>query len=384
MKLKNILLVIAILAVLSGVSLVLNRKKPPADEADPRVNQPLISADTINKAAGLRLTEDGKTVLLKKSGDTWSVSSYHDLPADFSKLARFVQDLANTKVDRFVTSNPKRLEGLEFKDTKVALLDASDHPLVEITLGKNAEGGGRFLRYGDESKAYLAPLNAWIDTDAKSWADSALTSFKADDIARVSLTFPDGGQIALTRPKTGAPFAPAALPAGQQLKTSTVDGLLSSLGGLRFTDTSELSDPKAEAARAHASTAMFTTFDGKTITVALGREPERVVPVDPAPKPDPAAVIGPIPAKGGVVAEGPAKVVGGPVTQTIPAGPVFAVVTTSDATDAVNAAMKKRAFQVADSVFTGLPSRPDDFFEPAPKSEPSAQPAAEAKPAGKP
>jgi len=376
MKLKNILIVVVLLAVLSGASLLLNRKAPPATEADPRVSQPLVAADVVNQAAGVRISENGKTVLLKKFGTGWVVSSYYDLPVDFQKLAHFVQEFAATKIDRFVTGNPQRLAGLEFKDTKVVLLDATDHPLAEITLGKNAESGGRFLRFGDEPKAYLAPINAWLDTEAKNWADSALTSFKTDDIAKVSLTFAEGGPITLSRAKKGAAFAADALPAGQQLKATTVDSLLNGLNNLRFTETSEPGDPKAEAARAHSRTATLTTFGGKTITVALGREPEHTVVTDPDPKPaagGPAAVIGPVTAKDGAAAEseGPAKVVGGPITKTVPAGPVFAFVTTSEATDAVNAAMKKRAFQVGETAFTGLPGKADDFFEPAPKGEPA-------------
>jgi len=380
MKLKHILIVVAVLAALSGASLVLNRKAPPADEADPRVNQPLVAADIVNQAVGVRISESGKTVLLKKSGEGWVVTSYHDLPVDFQKLARFVQDFATAKIERFVTANPQRLAGLEFKDTKIALLDAADHPLAEITLGKNAEGGGHFLHFGDEPKAYLAPVNAWLDTDPKNWADAALTHFSADDIAKVSLTFAEGDPVVLSRPKKGDAFTTDALPAGQQLKTATVNSLLSSLGNLRFTDTADLSDPKAAAAHAHSRTATLTTFEGKTITVVLGREPEHVVATDPDPKPEgggPAAVVDSMIAKGGAASEGPAKVVGGPVTKTVPAGPVFAVVATSDATDTVNAAMKKRSFEVADYVFTGLPAKPGDFFEPVPKPEP-------AKPVAKP
>ncbi|MFA6289548.1 MAG: DUF4340 domain-containing protein [Opitutaceae bacterium] len=370
MKLKTILIVVVVLAVLSGASLLLNRKTPPADEADPRVRQPLVAADAVNQAAGVRISENGKTVLLKKLGMGWVVSSYHDLPVDFPKLARFVQDFANAKIERFVTGNPQRIAGLEFKDTKVALLDGDDRPLVEITLGKNADGGGRFLRFGDESKAYLAPVNARLDTEAKNWADGALTSFKTDDIAKVSLTFAEGGAITLGRAKKGEAFAAEALPDGRQLKTATVDSLLlGSLGNLRFTDTTGLGDPKAVAARAHSRTATLTTFAGKTITVVLGREPERTVVTEPDPKPasgGPAAVLGSVTAKDGAAPSGPAALVGGPITKTVPAGPVFAFVTTSDATDEVNAAMKKRAFQVSETALTGLPAKPDDFFEPVP------------------
>lgn len=371
MKPKTILIVVAILALLSGLSVWLNRKTPPADEADPRVNKPLISDAVINQAVGVRITEKNKTVLLRKDGASWVDASYHDLPADFSKLARFVQDFAGTKIERFVTGNPQRIEGLELKDARVALLDASGHALVELSLGKNAEHGGRFLRYGDEAKAYLAPLNTWLDVEPKNWSDSRLTNFKPDDVEKVSLTFPEAGPVELSRAKKGDSFVAAKIPTGKRLKESAVTSLLEDLDGLRFTDTAALDDPQAAGARAHFRTVTVTTFAGETIAINLGREPEKTVVAEPEAKlatGGPEAVVGPVAGKDVEASgkEGPAKVVGGPVTKKVPAGPVFAVVSTSDSGDAVNAIMKRLAFKVADSVFTGLPEKPDDFFEPVP------------------
>ena len=42
----------------------------------------------------------------------------------------------------------------------------------------------------------------------------------------------------------------------------------------------------------------------------------------------------------------------------------------------MNTAMQKRAYQISDYVFTGLPQKADELFEPAPPPAPAPAPAA--------
>jgi hypothetical protein len=51
--------------------------------------------------------------------------------------------------------------------------------------------------------------------------------------------------------------------------------------------------------------------------------------------------------------------------ETVPAGPVFVVVSSSNASAPVNALMRLRAFQVDEYTFTSLPQKPGELFEPA-------------------
>src|ERR1017187_1317815 len=163
MKLKTLVLVVAILAVLSLAAYFLRRPRPPAG-MDPRTKQPVFDAKALEKTAQIRLSDQGKTVVLARQPEgKWIVPSYYDIPADFSKLSRFIDDLTSAKIQRLVTQNPERLARLEFKDTSIALLDSADQVWWRLTLGKDAEGGGRFVRFDDEKKGYLANLNLFID-----------------------------------------------------------------------------------------------------------------------------------------------------------------------------------------------------------------------------
>ena len=380
MKLRTLLLTIAVLAALSAVAFFATRTTPPPP-ADSRVGQPLVDRTLAEKAAKVRFSDQGKTVTLVRQPDaTWRVSTYYDFPADFSKLTTFIGSLTDAKLDRLVTSNPGRIALLEFKDTKIDLLDAADKELWTVTLGKNAEaGGGRFLRFGSEQKAFLTNLSAYLDTESKNWAGTELLALKPDDIAKIEIPFADGGPVAFSRAKKEDPWTADKTPAGQQVKADKINSVLNSVGTVRFSDTNELTDPNAIAAKANERLYKFETFDKKIIQVALGRKPEekKLKPAAPAAadgKTGPAA----LGTSADLLKKDPDGKPAEPVKplmpefDTIPAGPVFVNISHGDgATAPVNALMQKRAFQIADYTFTALPQKSDELFEPAPAVAPA-------------
>lgn len=394
MRLKTLTICVAALAVLSAVVYIAQRPAPPVSK-DPRVGQPLAARAVVEKAAKLTISDQGKTVTLTRNSDgTWTDASYFDLPADFSKLSGFVGNLTDAKIDRFVTANPERLDRLEFKDTKIELLDSANKPLWQITVGKSSDvGGGKFIKFDDEKKAYLASFNAWIDTDAKSWANAELIAVKPDDVAKVEIGFPAGAAstsepkapatpattIVVSRVKKDAPWTADQTPANEKVKADKISSVLSSLDSLRFTDTSDLTDPNVAAAKAHEREFKLTTFDGKTYTIAMGRKPEEKKLKPPTEGKSGPAALGKVEdlAKAEKSANGEKKTAKTkPVTpefETIPAGPVYVFISSSDANAPVNAMMKKRAYQIGDYVFTGLPQKPDELFEPAPAPAPKPE-----------
>lgn len=320
----------------------------------------------------------------------WAVQEYHGFPADFTKLSRLISDLVGAKIERLVSQSPERLKGFNLGDARITLSDAAGKAVWSLDLGKNAEGGGRLVRYDAETKAYLSRLSVFLDTDAKNWADASLLSLKTEDIAEVELSFAEGAPVVATRAKKDDPFTAANTPTGQQLSRAKIESLLSSIGTLRFSDTSDLAEPNAVAAKANARTVAVKTFDGGSYRVAIGRKPEQKIVKAPetgkvgstgptalgsvADLAKPAAPSGATtssapataPAKPGESA-GPAAVVE-KATETIPAGPVYAFVTASDAAATVNQLMAKRSFQVYESTLTTLPQTRADLFESAPSA----------------
>lgn len=383
MKPKSILIVVALLAALSAIVYVVQR--PPAPSGtDPRIGHALSQGAPLDQSAKLRITDQGKEVTLVRQPDgSWRVTNYYDFPADFKKLSGFVGSLTEANVQRLVTSNPERIARLEFKDTKIELLDNAGKELWSVTFGKSNDTGGRYVRFGTEQKAYLAGFTAWIDAEAKNWADSQILDLKADDVAAIETTF-GNDSIKVSRAKKEDPWTSDKTPAGQQVSASKISNLLNSTGNLRFVETTELNDANALAAKAHEQTFKLTTFGGKTYTVALGRKPEdkKLKSATPAPS---STTTTPPTSQAGVADQKPAPkdAAPSPEYETIPAGPVFAFVTSSDSAAPLNAMMQKRAFQVSDYAFTALPQKSGDLFEalpPPPPPSPTPAPNTPAKP----
>ncbi len=333
MRLRTLAVTAGVLAALAAAAFLSSRtlSAPPAD---PRVGGRLVDPDTVNKAAALRLSDQGKTILLTRAPDgSWTDASYYGMPADFSKLSGFTGDLAAATIGRLVTSSPASLARLGFKDTQIALLDASGRELWSASLGKSPDSGGRFVRFPGEDRAYLANLSSWIDTDPKAWANSQLIDLRPEDVARVRAGFDGGATLTLSRARKDADWSADGAPVHRRVAADKVASLLATLGTLRFSDTSDPADPQAAAARRNARTFALTTFDGRTFTISLGRKPEEKA------------------AKGSAAPN--------------PAGPVFALVTCSDAAAPVNGLMTRRTFQVDEYAFTSLPQKPGELFEPA-------------------
>ena len=383
MKLKSIVRTIAILAALSAVAFFATRPTP-APVADTRVGQPLADRAIVEKATKLRLNDQGKTVTLVRQADaTWKVATYHDFPADFSKLATFIGSLTDAKLERLVTSSPARIALLEFKDTKIELLDATDKELWTVTLGKNPDtGSGRYVRYGAEAKAFLASLSAYLDTESKNWANTELLALKVDDVAKIEIPFAAASaseptSITVSRAKKEDPWTAEKTPDGQKLKVDKISAVLSSLSSIRFSETNDLTDANAVAAKASERLFKIETFDKKVLKIALGRKPEekKLKPITPPAEGQSAlAALGTAADMLKKDADGkpaePAKPIA-PEFETIPAGPVFVNIASSDASSSVNALMQKRSFQISDYTFTSLPQKSDELFEPAPVAAPA-------------
>src|ERR1019366_10105290 len=126
MKLRTLVVYVVVLAALSGLVWFLNRPVP-VPPADTRLGQPLLAAGTLEKAAKLRIADQGKSVTVVRQPDgTWRVPAYFDFPADCSKISSLIGNLTEAKLERLVTTSPERIARLDFKDMKIDLLDAAD------------------------------------------------------------------------------------------------------------------------------------------------------------------------------------------------------------------------------------------------------------------
>jgi len=137
MKIRTLIVTVAVLAAVSAAVFVARRPGPPPS-ADTRIGTPLVDASILEKASTVRFSDQGKTNVLTKQPDgNWLDSSYFNLPADFSKLSHLAENLTEAKIQRLVTTNPERIARLDFKGSAIQFLDAAGPENMECRAGKN-------------------------------------------------------------------------------------------------------------------------------------------------------------------------------------------------------------------------------------------------------
>lgn len=356
MKIKQLVIVVAVLALAAVVTFFL-RRPAPAAAADARLGQNLVDASTLQKTAKIKVSEAGKSIeLTKDAAGAWRIQTYFNLPASFPKIAEFLADYADTKIERVVSTNPERIARLGFGDGRVELFDTAGTTIWSLTVGRSSESGGHFLRFGDEAKAYYAPLRTYLDTEPINWAEQQLIQHTADDIAAVELSFPkENLTIKASRPGKDDPFVAVDAPGGRKLRFDAIPTLVTSFASLRFSNTSAVDNPEARALRAdNLRTLKLTTFGGQTYTIEMSAR----IPPPPTP---PTATDGTPPP---------------PVDprDSIPTA-AFVWIASSLESAPVNGLMKQRTFHMNEYLYASLPAKSDDLFE-APAGATVNQPSA--------
>lgn len=359
MKVKSLALAVAALGVVTAAVWFFNRDDNRGPAVDARVGQPLLDSATVAKTSEFFLRSGGSEITLTgvdpaamKAG---VVKEYHNLPADYAKFVRLIDDLTKpeSKITRMVGSSPERLEKLGFNGDRIELRGADSQPIWTLHLGSSPQSGGKFVKFGEEAKAYLSGFDAWIDSSAKGWADTNLIGAKADDVVGIEVNFPGGGSLSANRVDGKGIWKCPDLADGETLKDSEMSSLASKLAGLRFMDTREPESLETIAARPTARSYKITLADGRVFTITTSQRQ------DPVPAP----------------ATPPAEGATPPAPQPQPAD---VYVQSSRAEDPINDLMKRRSFQVAEWTFTGLPDKRESLVNaaPAPAAAPQDAPAA--------
>ncbi|MBE2213437.1 MAG: DUF4340 domain-containing protein [Opitutaceae bacterium] len=373
MKVKSLALAVGALGVVTAAVWFFNRNDNAGPVLDARIGQPLLDSATIAKASQFFLRSGGNEVTLTgvdaaalKAG---VVKEYFDMPADWGKFQRLIEDLTKSeaKITRMVGSTPERVGTLGFSGDRIELRDKDGTAFWTLNLGNSPEKGGKFVKFGDETKAYLSGFSGWLDTTAKSWADAVLVPAKADDVVGIEIQFPEnGGKLSVNRVDGKGIWKCPDLLDGETLKDSEVSALAGKLAGLRFMDTTNPVALETISGRANARTFKVTLQDGRVFTITASQPP--TPPAPPAP-------------------EAPADGSTPPPPPPTPAAPPAELwVQSSRADDPINTLMTRRGFNVAEWTFNGLPAKRDALVNPAPPSAPAAPavPAAEAQAAATP
>ena len=116
----------------------------------------------------------------------------------------------------------------------VTFKDSSGQTLFGLVRGKNAEGGGAYVRLLDQSAVYASESAPMIETSPVSYLDKKIANVNAGDIRRVEV-HSGKDQYALTRDEKGV-VALEKVPEGKRAKTSVCDTVATALPDMEFAD----------------------------------------------------------------------------------------------------------------------------------------------------
>lgn len=205
---------------------------------------------------------------LKREDDAWVVEERNGYPADFSRLANLMSDLASaTRLEKKTARQENHAKlGLDTGATHVAVF-AGEETLAECLAGDQAPTrAGRYVRRPDDDQVWLVDRLRNVQADPAGWIDNVVLNIDAEHVARVTHTN-DEGELTVQRSEEGDAFEVVDMPADAELRYPTVtDSLSRALVNVRIEDVAA-----REASWQDPATAVFNLTDGSVVTVEARR-----------------------------------------------------------------------------------------------------------------
>ena len=237
---------------------------------------------SLQGASYISILHAGKTLVLERHGDVWGVKDRGDYPVQRSKVHALLAELTELRLEEQRTSDPKDLSQLGLEDpngatassTLIRVLDTKVQPIVELVIGhKRVRTGGDmpeevYVRRPSENQSWLAQGSIEDDTDVQSWFDRSIVNIPQTQIKTIDVT--RGDQHMMFAADTGGDagkLAMTAPPDHPKLDDDKLGDMSRGLEFLDFTDVKPLHDMPGTA----VGQSVFTTDDGKIVTVALNK-----------------------------------------------------------------------------------------------------------------
>jgi hypothetical protein len=263
----------ALLAIV--VAIALNHASAPRSESGGEATTYLAPElrDHVNDVSRLVVTGAGskKQATLERGANGWTLAEKAGYAVDTGKLRELLLKLADAKKVEQKTSNKDKyatlgVEDVEAKDAKglQVELDGLAQPLKLIVGNTNPRDGGTFVRRVGDAQSWLASGALTVEKDAADWLKKDLLDIAASRIASVTIAHADGKVVRVAKDAEGdANFKLADIPKGREAGAEfSVNGLASTLAGLRFDDVVAAKDAPPDD---KALKARYAAFDGLVV-----------------------------------------------------------------------------------------------------------------------
>ena len=277
MKIKQLLVLIGVLVVLSLLVLILenpfgkSEEQKKVEEATllfPFFNKENVANIEIISAFGLT------TTILVKQNDQWLVETMDNYPADQTAVKELLDKVAEMKTIQRASSNPEKQAVFQVDSSGVEakLTDASDNLLAHLFAGKTTpEIFNSYVRAADSNDVYIVQgnLKLTLDKGYRSWRDRAIFSFLKEDVTHLTMRSEEE-DIELQIDAAGAwQLLKPMVSAADGTEVETITELMSSLETDDFAEPKDLSEYGLDAPKMSVTA---TLKDGSARTLLIGVE----------------------------------------------------------------------------------------------------------------
>lgn len=223
---------------------------------------------------------DGTAATIQRSGEAWSVGE-RGWPADVSKIRKLLLALGALNVVEEKTRLPANYPSLGVEDvtspkaTGTRVEASAPGRSWALIVGKSSNAKSGYVRVAGSPQSLLAAPLLSVDADPKFWLDHALADIATDRVRQVEEKPGQGPAYSVARDNKDSPhFSVSPLPRGRELVgPGSADGIPAALSALTLDDAHKA----AGAADAHASRAVFHTFDGLEVEVTGRKDGTRAL-----------------------------------------------------------------------------------------------------------
>ncbi len=278
------LFILTLVTALAITGTYLLRKETPLDDTvDANTLQPVISGllEHINDISKIRITAEGKTSTLEKSGDVWRIKEKSGYAAELGKVRQLLLGISGLRSLETKTSNPELYGKLGLEDpsnenaqsTQVQLVDANQQILADLIIGKqrpsktNPQRSELYIRMADTPQSWLVEGQMQLYKQPEEWIDTQLFNIDIKHVAQVTIEHPDGEKLVIAKDNPEATDFQIKEPTTEDKIASvfTVNNIASTFARLPLEDVAEIET--IDFSKDQSIAATLDTFNGLRINM---------------------------------------------------------------------------------------------------------------------
>lgn len=242
-----------------------------SQKLDPRIGENLIDNSNLTKLTRIEVVNDDKQLVMSlNSNGEWLLESDGGFPVDATRVKTLVETLEVAKLQRLAAKSKKDFSSLDLRDKKYVVLKG-DGVDSKILIGQNRSGGGQYIAYGDEEKAFLIDKEIGANTDNASWQLQTLVNIAPEKVKRVEFWTDKVSKPLVGSREKKEDDLKLESSTSKKVKDYQIKGLASALQNFSFKERHDPSNEMAKTALTKAKTAKVELFDGRVYEIKLGQ-----------------------------------------------------------------------------------------------------------------